>query len=31
VVTEYRAEDGTLVAEGRSTLIETAPRQEGVQ
>jgi hypothetical protein len=26
VVTEYRAEDGTLVAEGRSTLIETAPR-----
>ncbi|MCW2945730.1 MAG: hypothetical protein JWR24_2447 [Actinoallomurus sp.] len=29
VVTEYRAEDGTLVAEGRSTLIETAPRQEG--
>jgi hypothetical protein len=31
VVTEYRAEDGTLVAEGRSTLIETAPRQEGAQ
>lgn len=31
VVTEYRAEDGTLVAEGRSTLIETAPRQEEVQ
>jgi hypothetical protein len=29
VVTEYRAEDGTLVAEGRSTLIETAPRQGG--
>lgn len=26
VVTEYRAEDGTLVAEGRSTLIETAPK-----
>jgi hypothetical protein len=26
VVTEYRTEDGTLVAEGRSTLIETAPR-----
>ncbi|HEX3790930.1 MAG TPA: MaoC family dehydratase N-terminal domain-containing protein [Pseudonocardiaceae bacterium] len=29
VVTEYRAEDGTLVAEGRSTLIETAPRAGG--
>jgi hypothetical protein len=29
VVTEYRSEDGTLVAEGRSTLIETAPRQGG--
>ena len=26
VVTEYRAQDGTLVAEGRSTLIETAPK-----
>ncbi|HVV08040.1 FAS1-like dehydratase domain-containing protein [Amycolatopsis sp.] len=26
VVTEYRAPDGTLVAEGRSTLIETAPK-----
>jgi N-terminal half of MaoC dehydratase len=26
VVTEYRDADGTLVAEGRSTLIETAPR-----
>ncbi|GAB2983232.1 MaoC family dehydratase N-terminal domain-containing protein [Amycolatopsis acidiphila] len=26
VVTEYRTEDGTLVAEGRSTLIETAPK-----
>jgi N-terminal half of MaoC dehydratase len=26
VVTEYRAEDGTLVAEARKTLIETAPR-----
>jgi hypothetical protein len=27
VVTEYRTEDGTLVAEGRSTLIETAPKE----
>ena len=26
VVTEYRGEDGTLVAEARKTLIETAPR-----
>jgi hypothetical protein len=26
VVTEYRSEDGTLVAEARKTLIETAPR-----
>lgn len=26
VVTEYRDSSGTLVAEGRSTLIETAPR-----
>jgi len=26
VVTEYRAEDGTLVAEARKTLIETAPK-----
>jgi N-terminal half of MaoC dehydratase len=26
VVTEYRDSDGTLVAEGRSTLIETAPK-----
>ena len=26
VVTEYRSEDGTLVAEARRTLIETAPR-----
>jgi hypothetical protein len=26
VVTEYRTADGTLVAEGRSTLIETAPK-----
>jgi len=27
VVTEYRSEDGTLVAEARKTLIETAPRE----
>ena len=27
VVTEYRGEDGTLVAEARKTLIETAPRE----
>jgi hypothetical protein len=26
VVTEYRADDGTLVAEARATYIETAPR-----
>jgi hypothetical protein len=26
VVTEYRSEDGTLVAEARKTLIETAPK-----
>ncbi|MDX6415682.1 MAG: hypothetical protein QOG28_302 [Trebonia sp.] len=26
VITEYRGEDGTLVAEARKTLIETAPR-----
>jgi hypothetical protein len=26
VITEYRSEDGTLVAEARKTLIETAPR-----
>jgi hypothetical protein len=26
VVTEYRSEDGTLVAEARRTLIETAPK-----
>ena len=26
VVTEYRSEEGTLVAEARKTLIETAPR-----
>ncbi|MGD0698995.1 MAG: MaoC family dehydratase N-terminal domain-containing protein [Trebonia sp.] len=26
VVTEYRGEDGTLVAEARKTLIETAPK-----
>jgi hypothetical protein len=26
VLTEYRSEDGTLVAEARKTLIETAPR-----
>jgi hypothetical protein len=26
VVTEYRSEDGALVAEARKTLIETAPR-----
>ena len=26
VVTEYRGEDGTLIAEARKTLIETAPR-----
>lgn len=26
IVTEYRGEDGTLVAEARKTLIETAPR-----
>lgn len=26
VVTEYRAADGTLVAEARATFIETAPR-----
>ena len=26
MVTEYRDSDGTLVAEGRATLIETAPR-----
>jgi hypothetical protein len=26
VVTEYRGEDGTLVAEARRTLIETAPK-----
>src|SRR6201996_4213630 len=26
VVTEYRGADGTLVAEARKTLIETAPR-----
>jgi N-terminal half of MaoC dehydratase len=26
VVTEYRSEDGTIVAEARKTLIETAPR-----
>ena len=26
VVTEFRDQDGTLVAEGRRTLIETAPR-----
>lgn len=29
VVTEYRDADGTLVAEGRSTLIETAPKGGG--
>jgi N-terminal half of MaoC dehydratase len=29
VVTEYRDAAGTLVAEGRSTLIETAPRDGG--
>jgi hypothetical protein len=29
VVTEFRDEEGTLVAEGRSTLIETAPRPGG--
>jgi hypothetical protein len=28
VVTEYRTEEGMLVAEGRSTLIETAPKGE---
>jgi len=27
VVTEYRSEDGALVAEARKTLIETAPRE----
>ena len=27
VVTEYRSEDGTLVAEARKTLIETAPKE----
>jgi len=27
VLTEYRSEDGTLVAEARKTLIETAPRE----
>jgi hypothetical protein len=26
VITEYRSQDGTLVAEARKTLIETAPR-----
>jgi N-terminal half of MaoC dehydratase len=26
VVTEYRSEDGSLIAEARKTLIETAPR-----
>jgi hypothetical protein len=26
VVTEYRGEDGALIAEARKTLIETAPR-----
>jgi hypothetical protein len=30
VVTEYRGEDGALVAEARRTLIETAPKTPGV-
>ncbi|HVW41741.1 MAG TPA: MaoC family dehydratase N-terminal domain-containing protein [Amycolatopsis sp.] len=28
IVTEFRAEDGTLVAESRSTMIETAPKPD---